>query len=154
MSWPCCAVAAVRQPDCHSADQSQTHAGVLAIANADSCCWFLDREAVGYQASLNFTIAYVLTTLAAFVSSCAQPQRLRAHEIATSRASARDPMLAALMLVIMFSTAGCRLSSFLAKLWIIQAAADQSSRLAGYLCRADLRHRRVLLPARSLVHVL
>jgi len=65
----------------------------------------------------------VLTTLAAFLffgsHPGAQPERLRAREIADFTGAVRSrPMLAALMLVIMFSTAGVRFRRFWAKLWI------------------------------------
>jgi NADH-quinone oxidoreductase subunit N len=96
-----------------------------AIANAGFVLLgFSTGEAVGYQASLNFTIAYVLTTLAAFGLILALSRSGFEHdEIADFKGlSARDPMLAALMLVIMFSTAGVPpFVGFWAKLWIIQA---------------------------------
>ena len=68
--------------------------------------------------------------------------------------AARDPLLAALMLVLMFSTAGVPpFIGFWAKLWIIQALLASAPRLAGDLRGADLGGRRLLLPARGLVHV-
>jgi len=85
---------------------------------------FATGQAVGYQAALNFTIAYVLTTLAAFGVILILSRRGFEHdEIADFKGlSTRDPMLAALMLVIMFSTAGVPpFVGFWAKLWIIQA---------------------------------
>jgi NADH-quinone oxidoreductase subunit N len=96
-----------------------------AIANAGFVLLgFSTGEAVGYQASLNFTIAYVLTTLAAFGLILVLSRSGFEHdEIADFKGlSARDPLLAALMLVIMFSTAGVPpFVGFWAKLWIIQA---------------------------------
>ncbi len=79
---------------------------------------------VGYQAALNFTIAYVLTTLAAFgIILVLSRSGFEHDEIADFKGlSARDPVMAALMLVIMFSTAGVPpFVGFWAKLWIIQA---------------------------------
>jgi NADH-quinone oxidoreductase subunit N len=79
---------------------------------------------VGYQAALNFTIAYVLTTLAAFGVILTLSRKGFEHDqIADFKGlSSRDPVLAALMLVIMFSTAGVPpFVGFWAKLWIIQA---------------------------------
>ena len=96
-----------------------------AIANAGFVLLgFSTGQAVGYQASLNFTIAYVLTTLAAFGLILVLSRSGFEHdEIADFKGlSARDPLLAALMLVIMFSTAGVPpFVGFWAKLWIIQA---------------------------------
>ena len=96
-----------------------------AIANAGFVLLgFSTGQAVGYQAALNFTIAYVLTTLAAFGLILVLSRRGFEHdEIADFRGlSSRDPLLAALMLVVMFSTAGVPpFVGFWAKLWIIQA---------------------------------
>ncbi len=78
----------------------------------------------GYQAALNFTIAYVLTTLASFGMILILSRSGYEHdEIADFKGlSTRDPLLAALMLVLMFSTAGVPpFVGFWAKLWIIQA---------------------------------
>jgi NADH-quinone oxidoreductase subunit N len=96
-----------------------------AIANAGFVLLgFGTGLAAGYQAALNFTIAYVLTTLAAFgVILVLSRGGFEHDEIADFRGlSARDPVIAALMLVIMFSTAGVPpFVGFWAKLWIIQA---------------------------------
>ena len=128
-----------------------------AIANAGFVLLgFSTGQAVGYQAALNFTIAYVLTTLAAFGLILVLSRSGFEHdEIADFRGlSTRDPMLAALMLVVMFSTAGVPpFVGFWAKLWIIQALLARRSYLGRDLRGADLGGRRVLLPARGLVHV-
>jgi len=96
-----------------------------AIANAGFVLLgFATGQHAGYQAALNFTIAYVLTTLAAFGVILALSRRGFEHdELADFKGlSTRDPVLAALMLVIMFSTAGVPpFVGFWAKLWIIQA---------------------------------
>ncbi len=96
-----------------------------AIANAGFVLLgFSTGQAVGYQAALNFTVAYVLTTLAAFGLILVLSRSGFEHdEIADFKGlSTRDPLLAALMLVIMFSTAGVPpFVGFWAKLWIIQA---------------------------------
>jgi NADH-quinone oxidoreductase subunit N len=99
--------------------------GYSAIANAGFVLLgFSTGQAVGYQAALNFTIAYVMTTLAAFgVILVLSRSGFEHDELADFKGlSARDPLLAALMLVVMFSTAGVPpFIGFWAKLWIIQA---------------------------------
>jgi NADH-quinone oxidoreductase subunit N len=96
-----------------------------AIANAGFVLLgFSTGQAVGYQAALNFTIAYVMTTLAAFGLILVLSRSGFEHDQITDfkGLSARDPLLAALMLVVMFSTAGVPpFIGFWAKLWIIQA---------------------------------
>lgn len=96
-----------------------------AIANAGFVLLgFATGRVVGYQAALNFTIAYVLTTLAAFGMILMLSRKGQEHDqIADFQGlSSRDPLLAALMLVLMFSTAGVPpFIGFWAKLWIIQA---------------------------------
>jgi len=96
-----------------------------AIANAGFVLLgFVTNSPLGYRAALNFTIAYVLTTLAAFGMILMLARRGFEHdEIADFRGlNARDPVLALLMLVLMFSTAGVPpFVGFWAKLWIIQA---------------------------------
>jgi NADH-quinone oxidoreductase subunit N len=85
---------------------------------------FATGQVVGYQAALNFTIAYVLATLASFGMILILSRSGFEHdEIADFKGlSTRDPLLAALMLVLMFSTAGVPpFVGFWAKLWIIQA---------------------------------
>jgi NADH-quinone oxidoreductase subunit N len=85
---------------------------------------FVTGSVAGYRAALNFTIAYVLTTLAAFGMILMLARRGSEHdEIADFKGlNARDPVLALLMLVLMFSTAGVPpFVGFWAKLWIIQA---------------------------------
>jgi NADH-quinone oxidoreductase subunit N len=96
-----------------------------AIANAGFVLLgFATGRVAGYQAALNFTIAYILTTLAAIGMILMLARRGFEHdEIADFKGlAARDPVLAALMLVLMFSTAGVPpFIGFWAKLWIIQA---------------------------------
>jgi len=96
-----------------------------AVANAGFVLLgFATGHPAGYQAALNFTIAYVFTTLAAFGMILMLARRGFEHdEIADFKGlSSRDPMLAAMMLVLMFSTAGVPpFIGFWAKLWIIQA---------------------------------
>jgi len=96
-----------------------------AIANAGFVLLgFGTGLSVGYQAALNFTIAYVLTTLAAFgIVLVLSRSGFEHDEIADFKGlSARDPVIAALMLIVMFSTAGVPpFVGFWAKLWIIQA---------------------------------
>ena len=80
-------------------------------------------QATGYQASLNFTVAYVLTTLASFgVVLLLSRKGFEHEEIADFKGlGTRDPILALLMLVLMFSTAGVPpFVGFWAKLRIFQ----------------------------------
>jgi NADH-quinone oxidoreductase subunit N len=109
-----------------------------SIANAGFVLLgFATGQSTGYQAALNFTIVYVLTTLAAFGLILALSRRGFEHdEIADFKGlSARDPLLAALMLIVMFSTAGVPpFVGFWAKLWIIQALlSDAHAGLATFL---------------------
>jgi NADH-quinone oxidoreductase subunit N len=96
-----------------------------SIANAGFVLLgFATGRATGYQASLNFTIAYVITTLASFGTILILSRKGFEHEeIADFRGlSTRDPLMAAAMMVLMFSTAGVPpFVGFWAKLWIIQA---------------------------------
>ena len=96
-----------------------------AIANAGFVLLgFATGSAAGYQAALNFTVAYVLTTLGAIGMILMLARHGYEHdEIADFKGLAtRDPLLALLMLVLMFSTAGVPpFVGFWAKLWIIQA---------------------------------
>jgi NADH-quinone oxidoreductase subunit N len=96
-----------------------------AIANAGFVLLgFATGHVAGYQAALYFTIAYILTTLGAIGMILMLARRGFEHdEIADFKGLAsRDPLLAALMLVLMFSTAGVPpFIGFWAKLWIIQA---------------------------------
>jgi NADH-quinone oxidoreductase subunit N len=96
-----------------------------AIANAGFVLLgFSTGDNAGYQAALNFTIAYVLTTLASFGMILILSRKGFEHEqIADFKGLAtRDPLLAAMMLALMFSTAGVPpFIGFWAKLWIIQA---------------------------------
>jgi NADH-quinone oxidoreductase subunit N len=96
-----------------------------AIANAGFVLLgFSTADIAGYQAALYFTVAYVLTTLASFGMILMLSRRGFEHEeIADFKGLAtRDPLLAAMMLALMFSTAGVPVFiGFWAKLWIIQA---------------------------------
>jgi NADH-quinone oxidoreductase subunit N len=96
-----------------------------AIANAGFVLLgFATGNTAGYQAALNFTIAYVITTLASFGMILILSRKGFEHEeIADFKGLAtRDPLLAAMMLALMFSTAGVPpFIGFWAKLWIIQA---------------------------------
>jgi NADH-quinone oxidoreductase subunit N len=96
-----------------------------AIANAGFVLLgFATGDVAGYQAALNFTVAYVLTTLASFGMILILSRKGFEHEeIADFKGLAtQDPLLAAMMLALMFSTAGVPpFIGFWAKLWIIQA---------------------------------
>jgi NADH-quinone oxidoreductase subunit N len=96
-----------------------------AIANAGFVLLgFSTGVNAGYQAALNFTIAYVITTLASFGMILMLSRTGFEHdEIADFKGLAsRDPLLAAMMMALMFSTAGVPpFIGFWAKLWIIQA---------------------------------
>ncbi|MFO1402913.1 MAG: NADH-quinone oxidoreductase subunit NuoN [Steroidobacteraceae bacterium] len=88
---------------------------------------FVCANAAGYQASLGYTLAYVLTALGSFaVILLAGSAESEAEEIADYKGfAAREPWLALLMLVLMLSTAGVPpFVGFWAKLWIIQALLD------------------------------
>ncbi len=85
---------------------------------------FISADAGGYRAALAYTLIYVLTTLGSFaVVLLAARNDGEAEELDDYKGlGARDPMLALLMLVLMFSTAGIPpFAGFWAKLWIIQA---------------------------------
>jgi NADH-quinone oxidoreductase subunit N len=88
---------------------------------------FVCANAAGYQASLGYTLVYVLTALGSFgVMILAGSTKAEAEEIADYKGfAAREPWLALLMLVLMLSTAGVPpFVGFWAKLWIIQALLD------------------------------
>ena len=85
---------------------------------------FITAESAGYRAALAYTLVYVLTTLGSFgVVLLAARSDGEAEELEDYKGlGARDPMLALLMLMLMFSTAGVPpFVGFWAKLWIIQA---------------------------------
>lgn len=78
----------------------------------------------GYEAALFYTIAYVLTTLGAFgVMLLVSRPGFEADELDHYKGlHARDPLLAFIMMVLMFSLAGIPLTvGFLAKLQIFEA---------------------------------
>jgi NADH-quinone oxidoreductase subunit N len=78
----------------------------------------------GYEAALYYTIAYVLTTLGAFgVMLLVSRPGFEADELDHYKGlHARDPLLAFIMMVLMFSLAGIPLTvGFLAKLQIFEA---------------------------------
>ena len=88
---------------------------------------FVCANAAGYQASLGYTLAYILTALGSFaVIIVAGGAGSEAEELSDYRGfAAREPWLALLMLVLMLSTAGVPpFVGFWAKLWIIQALLD------------------------------
>jgi NADH-quinone oxidoreductase subunit N len=85
---------------------------------------FITADPAGYRAALAYTLVYVLTTLASFaVVLMAARIDGEAEDLDDFKGlGARDPRLALLMLVLMFSTAGVPpFAGFWAKLWIIQA---------------------------------
>lgn len=78
----------------------------------------------GYEAALYYTIAYVLTTLGAFgVMLLVSRKGFEADELDHYKGlHARDPLLAFIMMILMFSLAGIPLTvGFLAKLQIFEA---------------------------------
>ena len=88
---------------------------------------FVTARAEGYRASLVYTLVYVLTTLGSFaVVLLAARSDGEAEELDDYKGlGARDPLLALLMLALMFSTAGIPpFAGFWAKLWIIRALLD------------------------------
>jgi len=85
---------------------------------------FITADPGGYRAALVYTLVYVLTTLGSFaVVLLAARTDGEAEEIDDFKGlGARDPLLAVLMLALMFSTAGVPpFAGFWAKLWIIQS---------------------------------
>jgi NADH-quinone oxidoreductase subunit N len=85
---------------------------------------FITAAPGGYRAALAYTLVYVLTTLGSFgVVLLAARSDGEAEDLDDYKGlGARDPMLALLMLMLMFSTAGVPpFVGFWAKLWIIQA---------------------------------
>jgi len=88
---------------------------------------FITAGQGGYRAALAYTLVYVLTTLGSFgVVLLAAQEAGEAEELEDYKGlAARDPMLALLMMMLMFSTAGVPpFAGFWAKLWIIQALLD------------------------------
>jgi NADH-quinone oxidoreductase subunit N len=85
---------------------------------------FISADAAGYRAALAYTLVYVLTTLGSFaVVLLAARDDGEAEEIDDFKGlGTRDPLLALLMMALMFSTAGVPpFAGFWAKLWIIQS---------------------------------
>lgn len=85
---------------------------------------FVTATQAGYEASLNYTLIYVLTALGSFgLVLLAARSSGEAEELDDYKGLAgRDPLLAWLMLILMLSTAGVPpFAGFWAKLWIIQA---------------------------------
>ncbi len=85
---------------------------------------FIGADAGGYRAALAYTLVYVLTTLGSFaVVLLAARDDGEAEAIDDFKGlGTRDPLLAVLMLALMFSTAGVPpFAGFWAKLWIIQS---------------------------------
>jgi NADH-quinone oxidoreductase subunit N len=85
---------------------------------------FITAEPSGYRAALAYTLVYVLTTLGSFGAVLlAGRSDGEAEELDDFKGlGARDPLLAVLMLALMFSLAGVPpFAGFWAKLWIIQA---------------------------------
>lgn len=88
---------------------------------------FISARHTGYAAALNYTVVYVLTTLASFgVVLLAARASGEADELADYKGlAARDPRLALGMAFAMLSTAGIPpFAGFWAKLWIIQSLLD------------------------------
>jgi len=85
---------------------------------------FISAGSGGYRAALAYTLVYVLTTLGSFaVVLLAARMDGEAEELDDYKGLCqRDPVLALLMLMLMFSTAGVPpFAGFWAKLWIIQS---------------------------------
>jgi NADH-quinone oxidoreductase subunit N len=85
---------------------------------------FITADPSGYRAALAYTLVYVLTTLGSFgVVLLAARTDGEAEELDDFKGlGTRDPLLAVLMLALMFSTAGVPpFAGFWAKLWIIQS---------------------------------
>jgi NADH-quinone oxidoreductase subunit N len=85
---------------------------------------FISAGSGGYRAALAYTLVYVLTTLGSFaVVLLAARIDGEAEELDDYKGlGQRDPLLALLMLMLMFSTAGVPpFAGFWAKLWIIQS---------------------------------
>jgi len=85
---------------------------------------FISADAAGNRAALAYTLVYVLTTLGSFaVVLLAARDDGEAEEIDDFKGlGTRDPLLALLMMALMFSTAGVPpFAGFWAKLWIIQS---------------------------------
>ncbi|MDE2250150.1 MAG: NADH-quinone oxidoreductase subunit NuoN [Gammaproteobacteria bacterium] len=85
---------------------------------------FIAADPGGNRAALAYTLVYVLTTLGSFgVVLLAARTDGEAEDLDDFKGlGARDPLLAVLMLALMFSTAGVPpFAGFWAKLWIIQA---------------------------------
>jgi NADH-quinone oxidoreductase subunit N len=94
---------------------------------------FSSASGIGYSAALYYTLAYVLTTVAAFaVVLLAGREGCEADQLEHYKGlHQRDPLLAAVLAVVMFSTAGVPpFIGFWAKLNIIQALLG--SGLLGY----------------------
>lgn len=92
---------------------------------------FVGARAAGYHAALFFVIAYILATLGSFGLILLLSRADTEHDtIADFKGlNARDPIMAGVMLLMMFSTAGVPpFVGFWGKLWIIQSLLN-----AGYV---------------------
>jgi NADH-quinone oxidoreductase subunit N len=99
-----------------------------AIANVGFILFgFVTASASGYQAALYYTLAYVLMTVAAFGAILAVSREgFEAAQLDDYKGlSRRDPLLAGIIAVVMFSTAGIPpFVGFWAKLRVILALLD------------------------------
>lgn len=99
-----------------------------AIANVGFLLFgFVAGTAEGYAAALYYTLAYIIMTVAAFgVVLVASRDGYEANKLDHYKGlAARDPLLAGVMSVVMFSTAGAPpFIGFWAKLRIIEALLD------------------------------
>jgi NADH-quinone oxidoreductase subunit N len=99
-----------------------------AIANVGFILFgFVAASAMGYEAALYYTLVYVLMTAAAFgVVLAASRPGFEADKLDDYKGlSARDPLLAGILAVVMFSTAGIPpFVGFWAKLRVIEALLE------------------------------
>ncbi len=128
-----------------------------AIANAGFVLLgFVTGSPRGYQAALNFTIAYVLTTLASFgMILMLARARLRARRDRRFQGArnARSAAGAADAGADVLDRRRAAVRRLLGQAVDHPGAARQRTRLARHLRGADLGGRRLLLSARGLVHV-
>ncbi len=111
----------------------------------------------GYAAAMYYTLVYVLVALGSFgVILLASSRGFEADRLDDYKGLyRRDPLLALVMMVLMFSTAGVPpFVGFWAKLRIFQVAVGERPPVAGGAGRRHVGGRRLLLPARHQAHVL
>ena len=111
----------------------------------------------GYRAAMFYTLTYVIMAVGSFgMILLLSREGFEADQLEDFKGlNRKSPWFAAMMMMLMFSTAGVPpFVGFWAKLAVIGAVLDVGLDLARRRRRAVLGRRRVLLPARRQGHVL